>query len=77
MLDGYCEFYDYQPQELHLVETLRALRMIHYTGWLAKRWSDPAFPLNFPWFNTPRYWQDQLLHLNEQSDLLDFSDDEE
>lgn len=71
VLDGYCEFYDYNPRELRLVEVLRTLRMIHYTGWLAKRWEDPAFPLNFPWFNTPKYWQDQLQHLHEQSELLD------
>lgn len=71
ILDGYCEFYDYNPRELRLVEALRTLRMIHYSGWLARRWQDPAFPLNFPWFNTPRYWQDQLQHLNEQSELLD------
>jgi Ser/Thr protein kinase RdoA (MazF antagonist) len=71
ILDGYCEFYDYNPRELRLVEALRTLRMIHYSGWLARRWEDPAFPLNFPWFNTPRYWQDQLQHLNEQSELLD------
>lgn len=71
ILDGYCEFYDYNPRELRLIEAMRTLRMIHYSGWLAKRWQDPAFPLNFPWFNTPRYWQDQLQHLHEQSELLD------
>lgn len=73
ILDGYCEFSDYNPRELYLIESLRTLRMIHYTGWLAKRWEDPAFPLNFPWFNTPRYWQDQLHHLNEQFHLLEQS----
>lgn len=85
ILDGYCEFYDYNPRELYLVEALRTLRMIHYSGWLAKRWEDPAFPLNFPWFNTPRYWQEQLQYLNEQSVLIDqsledmnsYDDDEE
>jgi Ser/Thr protein kinase RdoA (MazF antagonist) len=77
ILDGYCEFNDYDPRELHLVEALRTLRMIHYAGWLAKRWEDPAFPLSFPWFNTPRYWQDQLQHLNEQSALLDVINEED
>ena len=27
---------------------------------------DPAFPAAFPWFNTPRYWQDRILELREQ-----------
>lgn len=73
ILYGYGEFYDFNIRELHLIEALRTLRMIYYAGWLAKRWEDPAFPLNFPWFNTPRYWQDQLHHLQEQLDLLDLA----
>jgi Ser/Thr protein kinase RdoA (MazF antagonist) len=70
ILDGYQEFYDFNYRELKLIEALRTLRMIHYAGWLAKRWEDPAFPLNFPWFNTPRYWEDQLIHLHDQACLL-------
>lgn len=71
ILRGYNEFYDFDLRELHLIEALRALRMLHYSAWLARRWEDPAFPINFPWFNTVRYWQEQLQHLNEQAMLLD------
>ena len=53
-------------RELALVEALRTLRLIHYSAWLARRWDDPAFPIAFPWFNTPRYWQDRILELREQ-----------
>lgn len=70
ILQGYREFYDFNSRELHLIEALRSLRMIHYSAWLARRWHDPTFPLNFPWFNTPRYWQEQLQHLREQDALL-------
>jgi Ser/Thr protein kinase RdoA (MazF antagonist) len=70
ILDGYNDFYDFNYRELHLIEALRALRMLHYSAWLAKRWDDPAFPLNFPWFNTVHYWQEQIGYLNEQSNLL-------
>jgi len=70
IMDGYEEFYDFNRRELHLVEALRSLRMIHYSAWLARRWDDPTFPMNFPWFNTPRYWQEQLQHLREQAVLL-------
>lgn len=73
ILSGYEEFFDFNPDELHLIEVFRSLRMVHYAGWLAKRWEDPAFPLNFPWFNTPRYWQEQLQHLTEQVTLIDFA----
>jgi len=67
LLDGYCEFRDFNAVELNLVEALRSLRIIHYAGWLAMRWDDPAFPRAFPWFNTQRFWQDHVLSLREQS----------
>jgi Ser/Thr protein kinase RdoA (MazF antagonist) len=70
ILQGYCEFADFDYRELHLIEALRTLRMLHYSGWLARRWEDPAFPLNFPWFNTAYYWQEQFNNLNEQINLL-------
>jgi Ser/Thr protein kinase RdoA (MazF antagonist) len=70
VLRGYREFHDFNPRELHLIEALRTLRLVHYSGWLARRWDDPTFPINFPWFNTQRYWQDQILALREQSALM-------
>ena len=60
LLAGYEDFYDFDPRELHLVEALRTLRLIHYAAWIARRWDDPAFPAAFPWFNTQRYWQDRI-----------------
>lgn len=66
LLDGYYEFADMNPAETRLIESLRTLRVIHYAGWLARRWNDPTFPLNFPWFNTPNYWEQHILELREQ-----------
>ena len=71
VMEGYREFHDFSAAELGLVEALRTLRLIHYSGWLAARWDDPIFPLNFPFFNTQRYWQDQILALREQAAALD------
>lgn len=71
ILDGYNEFYDFNARELVFIESLRSLRILHYSAWLAKRWTDPAFPHNFPWFNSVKYWQDQILILREQISLLD------
>jgi len=71
IIDGYREFHDFQPTELALIEPLRTLRIIHYAGWLARRWDDPAFPQSFPFFNTQRYWQDHILALREQAAVLD------
>jgi Ser/Thr protein kinase RdoA (MazF antagonist) len=71
VLSGYEDFCDFDDRELHLVEALRTLRLIHYSAWLARRWSDPAFPAAFPWFNTQRYWQDRVLELREQVAAMD------
>lgn len=71
VLAGYECFQEFNTRELYLVEALRTLRLIHYAGWLARRWDDPAFPVAFPWFNTQRYWQDRILELREQIALMD------
>lgn len=73
ILEGYEEFRDFDRRELRLIEPLRTLRMIHYSAWLARRWNDPAFPLNFPWFNTEKYWEEQVLFLREQAVKLEES----
>ena len=71
VLAGYEDFFEFDSRELYLIEALRTLRLIHYAGWLARRWVDPAFPAAFPWFNTARYWQDRILELREQIALMD------
>jgi Ser/Thr protein kinase RdoA (MazF antagonist) len=71
VLEGYEDFRAFDRRELHLVEALRTLRLIHYAAWIARRWDDPAFPAAFPWFNTQRYWQDRILELREQIALMD------
>ncbi len=70
LLKGYSEFCDFHPRELRLIESLRTLRMLHYSAWLARRWEDPLFPRTFPWFNTMQYWGEQILHLREQLGAL-------
>ena len=70
VLEGYTQFRDFDPRELHLIEALRTLRMMHYAAWLARRWDDPAFPRAFPWFNSERYWGDHILALREQAALM-------
>lgn len=71
LVDGYNEFHDFNPAELALIESLRSLRLVHYSAWLARRWADPAFPMHFPWFASERYWAEQILTLREQRAALD------
>ncbi len=65
IIEGYDMFHSFDVRELKLVESLRAMRVLNYSAWLAKRWDDPAFPKSFPWFNTPRYWSEHILELKE------------
>ncbi|WP_372881810.1 serine/threonine protein kinase [Psychromonas sp.] len=66
LLEGYEEEYEFDLKQLYLIEPLRTMRMINYVNWLSKRWSDPAFPLNFPWFSTDQYWRELLKSLQDQ-----------
>ncbi|HEY1089581.1 MAG TPA: hypothetical protein VGE47_00675, partial [Burkholderiaceae bacterium] len=70
VLDGYESVLDFDRRELALIEPLRTLRMIHHSAWLARRFGDPAFPLAFPWFGTPNYWNDQVEKLREQLEAM-------
>ncbi|MDF1528916.1 MAG: serine/threonine protein kinase [Sedimenticola sp.] len=69
--EGYETFRELDTREIALIEPLRSLRMIHYAAWLARRWTDPAFPNAFPWFNTHQYWQEHLLQLEQQLQSLE------
>ncbi len=71
LLAGYEDFADFDRRELALVEALRTLRLIHFSAWIARRWDDPAFPAAFPWFDTPRYWEQKILELREQISAMD------
>ena len=70
LLAGYTEFRHFDARELHLIEALRTLRIMHYAAWLGRRWQDPEFHVTFPWFDTPRYWDDHVLALREQAGLM-------
>ena len=50
------------PRELQESQTLRATA--------ARRWDDPSFPINFPWFGASDYWQGQVQMLEEQLEAM-------
>jgi Ser/Thr protein kinase RdoA (MazF antagonist) len=70
LVDGYEQFRDFDRRELALIEPLRTLRLIHYSAWLARRWQDPTFPINFPWFGSSDYWQGQVQMLQDQIEAM-------
>ena len=70
LLGGYRDFHHIDAYETALIEPLRALRMVHHSSWIARRWDDPAFPRAFPWFTSPRFWQEHISDLWQQLDSL-------
>ena len=70
LLDAYLPFHEFELKTLDYIEPLRTLRIMHHAAWLARRWSDPAFPVAFPWFDTERYWAEHVLELREQQSAL-------
>jgi len=70
LLDGYEQLRPFDRRELALIEPLRTLRLLHYSAWLARRWEDPIFPINFPWFGSSDYWRGQVDMLREQIEAM-------
>ncbi len=71
LIDGYESFFVFNKAELNLIEALRSLRQLHYSGWITKRWGDPAFPLAFPWYTERSFWQGYISDLKIQQSSLD------
>ena len=70
VLEGYQQFRDFDPSELALIPVMRAMRQLHYAGWIAARWHDPAFPAAFPFAAESRWWEQHLADLHELADEL-------
>jgi len=70
LLEGYAEFRDFDRRELALIEPLQLMRQIHYAGWIAQRWDDPAFPRAFPFAAEPRWWEQHIDDLREAATLF-------
>jgi Ser/Thr protein kinase RdoA (MazF antagonist) len=70
LMAGYERFCDFDRGELHLIEALRALRIVHFHAWIARRWDDPAFPKAFPQFADRTHWERVLAEWREQLAVL-------
>jgi Ser/Thr protein kinase RdoA (MazF antagonist) len=71
LLEGYAQFRDFDPAERALIPALRAMRQVHWAGWIAARWHDPAFPAAFPFASEARWWEQHVEDLHEAADSLE------
>jgi Ser/Thr protein kinase RdoA (MazF antagonist) len=70
LLEGYELFREFDHSTLRLCEPLRGLRIVYMSGWIARRWDDPAFPAAFPTFRTAGYWMQEYEELLRIADAL-------
>lgn len=70
LIDAYLEIREFDERTWKLVEPLRALRMIYFVTWIARRKDDGAFKLAFPHFGTERYWQEQVENISIQAERV-------
>jgi len=74
LFEAYGELRRFEPAWLRLVEPLRALRIIHYAAWIARRWEDPSFKRTFGHFGTLQFWEAEIAALREQIARIDQED---
>jgi len=70
LLDAYEEMSSFPWESLKLIPHLRTMRLMSYNLWITQRWADPAFKMAFPYFGTPRYWEEQHYALYSFLDKL-------
>ena len=68
---GYETMRAFDRRSLGLIETLRALRILRYAAWIARRYDDPAFQRAFPDFKSGTFWHREIEALGEQLARLD------
>lgn len=70
LTQGYGEFRALPQDWKIFVEPLRTLKMVHYLGWIAGRWSDPFFKQTFSFFDDRQYWEKTYFELSDQFQIL-------
>lgn len=70
LLNAYSSMINFDFDTIRLIEPFRALRLINFTTWVAKRWEDASFKNIFVDFNSPQYWREQLISLEEVLQIM-------
>ncbi len=70
LLRGYEQFCEFDDTTLHLVEPLRAMRMIYYLAWCAKQVDDYKFRHDNPQWGTDAFWQRETVDLTAQLQVI-------
>jgi len=70
IIEGYETFHEFDDRQLHLIEPLRAMRMLYFLAWCSRQANDPNFARRFPDWGSDTFWRQQAVDLREQLDAL-------
>lgn len=70
LINSYLSMSDFDFNEIKLIEPLRALRIIHFSAWIAHRFEDSAFKNVFTNFGSRDYWEREIFNLRAQLDFI-------
>jgi len=71
-LEGYETFTPFDRQQLKLIESLRAMRFIHFTAWCVRQAADGGFSRLAPGWGESSYWRQEIRELfNQQVEIQD------
>ena len=66
-IDGYTIFREFDRNTLNLIESLRAMRYVHFTAWCAAQAVDSMGAARLiPGWGSPSYWRESVRDLREQ-----------
>ncbi|OFZ14719.1 MAG: hypothetical protein A2X86_18890 [Bdellovibrionales bacterium GWA2_49_15] len=57
LLSGYEEYRPFPRSTLPWCQSLKAMRYMHYLGWVCKRWEDPIFKQTFVHYENSSFWE--------------------
>ena len=68
LLDGYELFMEFDYYGLKLIESLRAMRIIHFLAWCCRQKNDALFRKTFPEWGAAKFWDAEMRELAMQID---------
>ena len=70
MIEGYNSLRHFDRSQLKIVESLRAMRFVHFSAWIGKRIEDPYFKKTFTDYGSWNYWNEQVTDIEQQLILV-------
>ncbi|MEI6211211.1 MAG: serine/threonine protein kinase [bacterium] len=70
LAEGYEMFRPFDWDGLRLVESLRAMRFVHYAAWCGRQQADQGFVQTVPGWGTVDYWRQEIEQLARQREEI-------